>query len=329
MTALEPLSEPERTPVGLPTLPIPSPAEEQAAHDLVERYIRGFKSENTRMAMRGSLEVIADVATGGRLAADQFPWWALRQQHTDDIRSALLRSYKHSSVNRHLSALRGILKRAWRLGLIDTDAYHRAIDLDPVRGKSLPPGRDLSDGEILTLVQSCKADPTPLGLRDAALLALLFFGGLRRQELVALPVQDYDAEEGWVTIRAGKGGKDREVPLDRGSRDALAAWLRLRGSAPGPLICPIDRKRKHAEIRPMSSQGVYAVCERRGRHAGVKRFTPHDGRRTCASKLLDRGADLATVQKLLGHASANTTALYDRRDRQAMKRAASLLHFPW
>ena len=79
----------------------------------------------------------------------------------------------------------------------------------------------------------------------------------------------------------------------------------------------------------LTAQTVYDVLARRADQAGVKKFSPHDLRRTFAGDLLDAGADLATVQKLMGHANANTTAAYDRRDAKAKKAAVNKLHIPY
>jgi len=78
----------------------------------------------------------------------------------------------------------------------------------------------------------------------------------------------------------------------------------------------------------MSPQAIYNILYRRLAHAGVKSFTPHDLRRTFAGDLLDTGADLSTVQKLMGHSNANTTAGYDRRDAKAKRKAVDGLHLP-
>ena len=89
------------------------------------------------------------------------------------------------------------------------------------------------------------------------------------------------------------------------------------------------RKGDHVTQDGLTAQTVYDVLARRADQAGVKKFSPHDLRRTFAGDLLDAGADLATVQKLMGHANANTTAGYDRRDARAKKDAVNKLHVPY
>jgi len=302
----------------------------------VSVYLAGLESVESRRGMLLSLRTVIAVTEGLDVrevpleAAYRFPWWRLRVHHTAAIRAALAGRYQPASANRHLAALRGVLKACWQLELMTTDAYERARHVGRVRGSGLLRGRHVDTGEVVAMVASCRADaPRPAGRRDAALLALMFGGGLRRTEIVALDLGDYEPETGWLAVRHGKGRKARRVALDRGARAALDDWLALRGSAPGPLVCPLDRRRLRVEIRRLSAQAVYGATVRRARLAGVRPLSPHDGRRTVAGELLERGADLVTVQRRLGHASSDTTARYDRRGDRAQERAAGLLHFPW
>jgi site-specific recombinase XerD len=159
------------------------------------------------------------------------------------------------------------------------------------------------------------------------LLALAYAGGLRRAELVALDLADYEPETGRLRV-IGKGNKERAVFIGNGARDALQAWLRVRGCEPGPLLLAVDR---HGRVLPrrLTEQTVYDRLRHLAERAGVAAFSPHDCRRSLAGDLLDAGVDLATVQAMLGHASPATTARYDRRGERAVRQASERVHVPY
>ena len=284
-------------------------------------------AHGSRRTMRAALTTIAHLLTDGVADCFALPWHLLRYQHTAAVRASLAARYAPATANKHLAALRGVLKEAWRLGLMDGSAYQRAVDLPGVRGGTLPRGRALTPGELRALFAAC-ADGSPAGVRDAALLAVLYGGGLRRAEVVSLDMSDYLPLTGALTVRHGKGEKARIVYLTGGAQAAMDAWRTLRGEAAGPLFLPINKGGRIA-ARRMTDQAVLALLQRRAITAGVGHFSPHDLRRTCISDLLDAGADIATVQKLAGHASVATTGRYDRRGEHAKQRAATLLHVPY
>jgi len=118
------------------------------------------------------------------------------------------------------------------------------------------------------------------------------------------------------------------VYLTNGAADALAEWIAIRGPERGAVFVPID-KAGHLTVRRMSAQAVYDALAKRGAEAGVASFSPHDLRRSFVSELLDAGADIATVQRMAGHASVTTTQRYDRRGDAVMAKAAQLLHVPY
>ena len=260
----------------------------------------------SRRTMRGALDIIAGLLTSGRRTAETLPWHQLRYQHSAAVRSVLMERYAPGTANKMLAALRGVLKAAWRLGLMTAEDHQRTRDIPSIRGTVLPRGRALSRGELRALFRTCAQDPAAAGRRDAALLALLYGGGLRRSEATALAVADYNPETGALTIRRAKGRRDRTAYATDGARDALEAWLGVRGVEPGPLFCPIDRGGT-LHVRPMTDQAVLYILRRRAHDAGVQLFSPHDLRRTFISDLLDAGADISTVQRLAGHANVQTT----------------------
>lgn len=278
--------------------------------------------------MGDALETIARLATSGTVGADEFHWGALRYQHVAAIRAELANRYAPATANKMLSALRGVLREAWRLGYVDAANYHRAADVEPVRGERLPRGRALASGELRALFAACARDALPVrAARDAALVSVLYGVGLRRAEAAGLELADYDLGNGELRVR-GKGDKQRVGYAAGGAREALEAWLELRGDEPGPLLCRVN-KGGRLELAPISEQAVYAILRRLAKSADVASFSPHDLRRTFVSDLLDAGADIAAVQRLAGHANVQTTARYDRRGEHAKRKAAELLHVPY
>ena len=309
-----------------PTL-APLAAVRPAAQHPARVYLASL-AEGSRPAMRSALEAAAAILTSGALDAEALPWASLRYPHLQALRAQLAERYAPKTVNRYLSAVRGVLRAAWRLGQLDTDTLHRACDVPGVRGSRLPAGRDVAMAERQRLFEVCAADPLPArGARDAAALALLAGTGIRRGEAVALDLAHVDLESGGVRVR-GKGNKERRVYLVDGSRRALEWWFQLRGSEPGPLLY---RVLKGGHIRPVRLRpaAIGIVVERRVREVGLRPATPHDFRRTFTGDLLDAGADLSSAQALLGHASPTTTARYDRRGERARRKAAELVSVPF
>ena len=290
-------------------------------------------SAGSRRTMRTSLNTIAAMLTnkpqGDALSLD---WAQLRFSHTAAVRSLLAERYSHATANKMLAALRGTLKAAWRLGQMSAEEYQRACDVGTVSGETLPAGRAIAAGELIGLMTACSKSEKLAGVRDAAMLALLYGCGLRRAELITLDLNDYDpgSEAGMGTLKVqGKRNKARRVPLVGGAVDALSDWLTVRGMEAGPLFVRIRKNNKVTKER-LTTQAVYHVLSRRVGEAGLTTTcSPHDMRRTFIGDLLDAGADIATVQKLAGHANVTTTARYDRRGEATKRKAAQMLHVPY
>ena len=164
---------------------------------------------------------------------ESLPWAGLRYQHTQAVRAKLAETRAPAGVNKILAAVRGVLREAWRLGLMDAETYERAADIKSVRGEQLPRGRALGKRELQKLFVACAKDETAAGRRDAALIAVLYGGGLRRSEVVALDLADYLPETAELRIRHGKGQKGRVCYATNGAKLALDAWLVARGSEQG------------------------------------------------------------------------------------------------
>lgn len=325
------LAVPEVVEAQILLAPSPKPADQHPA----AVYLASL-SLRSRRTIGGDLNTLAGLLTSGRCDLVSLDWAALRYSHCAALRAAVAQRYAHTTANRMLSALRGVLKAAWRLGHLPTEEYHRAVDLSPVRGETLPRGRALSAGELRALFAICN-DGKNAGVRDQALLGILYGCGLRRAEAVALDCGDYYKDANELKVRSGKGNKQRNVYLPPGAKTALDKWIWLRGETVGheengPLFLPVLKGKAviggRIVLRRLTDQSVMDILLRRAKQAGLKKTSPHDFRRTFISDLLDAGADIATVQKMAGHSSVSTTARYDRRGEVAKQRAASLLHVP-
>ena len=159
--------------------------------DPVRVYLAGL-APGSRRTMAQALDQIARIASNGQVGAEELPWAALRYEHTRAIRTALRdlisprtsRPLGPATINKSLCALRGVLREAWRLSLMSAEDYHRATDLEPVRGTTVLRGRALESNEVAALFHVLQRDDSPAAARDAAVLALGFAGGgLRRAEL--------------------------------------------------------------------------------------------------------------------------------------------------
>jgi site-specific recombinase XerD len=288
-------------------------------------YVASLPAETGKRTQAQALRVIA-----GTMGADinTLNWSALRYQHTAAIRARVATGYSPASANKFLSALRQVLKQSWLLGQMSVEDYQRAANLKPVTGETLPAGRELTTGEILALMTTCQADTTPAGTRDAAIIGLMYSAGLRRDEVVNLSLASYDPETGQL-ILTGKRNKQRTAYLINGAAAAMADWLKIRGREDDALFVSINKGGRLDSSKPMTSQAIYNLLDKRGKQAGIKHFSPHDLRRTFISHLLEAGADIATVSKMAGHANVGTTARYDRRPEEAKRKAAGLLHVPY
>ena len=212
--------------------------------------------------------------------------------------------YRASSVARTLSAVRSFHRFLVREGVTDQDPAARVAP--PRLPRSLP--RPLPVDDVRRLLEA-PDEGTPAGLRDRAILELLYGSGLRISELTGMDVDDLDLEEGSLRV-LGKGGKEREVPLGSFGRDAVGAYL-TRGRP--ALATAVSRGALFLNARGgrLSRQSCARLLGRYVRLAGIdRRVTLHTLRHSFATHLLEGGADVRVVQELLGHASVATTQIY-------------------
>ena len=243
-----------------------------------------------------------------------------------------------ASVNGLIHALRGIAREAFKLGLMTGDHYERIRLVPLIRYARLEAGRSVHPAELAHLVGVLLADRSPAGVRDTAILGILYAGGLRRAELASLTIADLRTDDHGAHLRVvGKGNRERRVFVEAGAEAALTDWLRLRGNRDGALFCRISKAGRllvpaapGEPVKPLSTQAVYDIVRRRARAAELDPpVSPHDFRRTLLTHLLERGRDVFTVQAIAGHADPSTTQRYDRRGEEHVRAAARDVHFPY
>lgn len=281
--------------------------------DLVERYLEHLADErlvsgHTLRAYRGDLERFL------RFLEREFLGKPPAKIRPDDVDALAVRSFVASlarrglsrrSQARSLSAVRGLFRFACREANVD---HNPATGVrTPKQSRQLP--RHLRPGEIELLLDAAAGDE-PLERRDLALLELLYASGLRVSELADLDWKDVDLEGRTLRV-LGKGGKERLVPFGRPAAEALRRWLEVWDS--------LRREDRHGQepvflnyrgqrLSPRSvRRRIDRYVDRAALASGVH---PHTLRHTFATHLLESGADLRTIQELLGHSSLSTTQRY-------------------
>jgi len=172
-----------------------------------------------------------------------------------------------ATANRYLTALRGVLRACWRQGRMDSETYHRAVDLPPVPGTSGLAGREIGSDEIEHLFVEISLAQEPVRSRDATMVGLMV-AGLRRAEVASLDLGDYDRELHRLEIR-GKRNRVRHIFINNGLGRALHGWLLQRGSEPGPLLCQVD-KHGHVRLERLTPAAIYMRLRWLVARAGLK-----------------------------------------------------------
>ena len=294
-------------------------------------YLARFSGESRR-TMRGCLDRIAAIILGdvAHVAGlgEQIPWEDIRYPHVVLMRTEFTERWSSlSHVNKHLSALRGVLQECWRLGLMSAEDYQRARDVKNVKGSREVAGRSIHTDEIAALLAACLADGSvPHGVRDASIVAVLQSTGIRRAEAAAVLIERYDHGERALRV-IGKGNKERTVYLHRTAVPYLDRWLVTVSERRGPVFRHVDRW-GHIGTEPLSARAIGYILNERREQAGLPRLSTHDFRRTFIGDFIDAGGDLVQAQKLAGHSSATTTAAYDRRPGRALRTAVDRLSLP-
>ena len=287
------------------------------AHLTGERHV----SVHTVRAYVGDIEaLLRHVTSLGRRRLDEVELADLRGWLADQR----ARGAQRTTLQRRSAATRVFFAWARRSGLVDVDV---ALTLrSPRAERRLPP--TLSAEAAAEMLQAAIAraaeDEGPAGLRDVAILEVLYGAGIRVSELCGLDVGDLDRQRGLIRV-LGKGDKERTVPLGGPAWGALDAWLgvrgQLQGQGAGQAVFVGDRG---ARIDPRVVRRI--VHRSLGVVAGAPDLGPHGLRHAMATHLLEGGADLRSVQEMLGHASLATTQIYTHVTNERLRAAFKQAH---
>lgn len=221
---------------------------------------------------------------------------------------------ERKSMARKLSALRAFFKFLCREGILQKNPVQRIAT--PKIGRKLPQFLFLEQVEKLLQTPDCT---TLLGARDQMILELLYGSGLRVSELAGLNRQDVDSEGTLLRVR-GKGNKERLVPLTKYAIEAIQAYLQMREDKQVALLLNYQGSR-------LSTRSIRRILEKIALEAGLtQHLHPHMLRHSFATHLLDGGADLRSVQELLGHAKLSSTQIYTHLSRERLREVYEQSH---
>ncbi len=274
-------------------------------------------SPRTAVAYRSDLLRLAGFlrTLGRRSAADAEP--ADLEKYLAKLRAEGLQS---STVARHGASVRSFYGYLEEIGCswANPARYLEA----PRLWKRVP--RTLNREDVAALVESPDTAAT-LGLRDRAMLELMYGTGVRVSELVGLALAELDLDGGTILVR-GKGGKERLLPLGGQARYWLERYLRM-GRATVPNSSASNRLFVNSRGHPLTRMGFWKILKKYALARGLSaRVTPHVLRHSFATHLLEGGADLRAVQELLGHSSIRTTQIYTEVEREYLKRVHKQYH---
>lgn len=306
---------------------LPDRSRPEWVHAVLQDYQRFLTAErglspNTCRAYLGDLRALLDHLRTERGVT------SLDEIELADLRGWLAQQSRGSgaartSVARRAASARTFFTWATRTGRITTDPSLRLVA--PRRSRHLPGVlRQAEATELMYVAEVAADDGDPISARDRAMVELLYASGLRVSELAGCDVDDVDLASGVVRVM-GKGGKERVVPFGRPARQALVAWAAYRPTLATPgsgAALFLGRRGRRVDPRQ-----VREVVHRLLRQVdGAPDLAPHGLRHSAATHLLEGGADLRTVQELLGHASLATTQIYTHVSAERLRRSYEQAH---
>lgn len=285
--------------------------------ELVPSFLRHLESGRRMSAhtVRAYGTDLAEAVAGW--GGDRDPGTITRAEIRAHVASLTGRGLDPRSVGRHLAALRAFFRWLTTIELVASNPARGVIT--PRTSRKLP--RFLSEDETARLLDGNFREDA-IGIRDRAILELFYATGARLAEIAALKIADPDLDAGVVRLW-GKGNKERIAPIGKTAREALSAWRARRSELAAPREDALFVNARDG--RAITTRGLRLVITAHLKRASPSGGSPHTLRHSFATHLLDRGADLRSVQELLGHASLSTTQRYThvsvRRMREQYRRA--------
>ena len=273
---------------------------------------------SSRQTMRYVLQDAADRLGVEDVTIDEFPWHQLQPGHITALVAALRADgYAPNTSSLYVNAIRGVMNQAWQQSLITQDHLLKIRAVKAGGGTRLSKGRNLRRTLIRELMDVCAADPRPQGLRDAAIIAILYGSGMRKSESVNLELSQINVAERSLQVM-GKGNKELIKFAPAWAFEKLEAWLAFRrahlpeGVDDDEFLFNRIRRGNHITRERITKHAIYYIAKQRGKQVGVN-IMPHDFRRSFITRVIEE-YDVSIAQKLAHHANIATTVSYDMRD---------------
>ncbi|AIB36635.1 MULTISPECIES: tyrosine recombinase XerC [Pseudomonas] len=280
---------------------------------------------SSQLTMRYVLQDAADRLGFEDINLEDIDWHLLQPEHVIALVAALREDgYAPNTSSLYVNAVRGVMNEAWRLNLISQEHLLRMRTVKAAPGTRLSQGRNLRRSLIREMMEVCAADPRPQGLRDAAVIGILYGSGMRKSESVNLDLAQINFEERSLRV-IGKGNKELIKYAPDWAFAKLQAWLAFRreqlkeGEHDDSFLFNRIRRGSHITRERITKHAIYYIARQRGQQVGVK-IMPHDFRRSFITRVIEEH-DLSIAQKLAHHTNIQTTASYDVRDDNERRRA--------
>ena len=280
---------------------------------------------SSQLTMRYVLQDAADRLGFEDINLEDIDWHLLQPEHVIALVAALREDgYAPNTSSLYVNAVRGVMNEAWRMNLISQEHLLRMRTVKAAPGTRLSQGRNLRRSLIREMMEVCAADPRPQGLRDAAVIGILYGSGMRKSESVNLDLAQINFKERSLRV-IGKGNKELIKYAPDWAFAKLQAWLAFRreqlkeGEQDDSFLFNRIRRGSHITRERITKHAIYYIARQRGEQVGVK-IMPHDFRRSFITRVIEEH-DLSIAQKLAHHTNIQTTASYDVRDDNERRRA--------